>query len=48
MGQFKLEKKKSTETLYNTKPITQGKPNKFVWQEGMYKLLIKEAQAIAY
>lgn len=36
--------KKGIETLYNTHPITQGKPNKFIWQKGMGMPLIKEAQ----
>lgn len=43
-GPFKLGKK-GNETLYNTQPITQGKPNKFIWQKGMGVLSIKEAQA---
>lgn len=43
-GQFELEKR-GIETLYNTHPITQGKPNKFIWQKNMGMLLIKEAPA---
>lgn len=43
-GQFESGKK-GIETLYNTHPITQGKPNKFIWQKGMGTVLIKEAQA---
>lgn len=42
-GQFEFEKK-GIETLYNTHPITQGKPNKFIWQKSMGMLLMKEDQ----
>lgn len=40
--------RKGNGTLYNTHPITQGKPNKFIWQKGVGMLLIKEAQATGH